>query len=109
MWIMTNRYLVSMKDPSLASSPSTNTNRYTTVLWTLTNSFSPFTSPLNEPERQRIAKLTLTMGSLKELSSLCSGLQSFFWFQYKEHKVCLTKIPTYGIFKLLSVIYFQNM
>ena len=23
--------------------------------------------------------------------------------------MCLTKIPTHGIFKLLSVIYFQNM
>ena len=38
------------------------------------------------------------MGSFKELSSLCSGLQNFFWFQYKEHKVCLTEIPTYSFF-----------
>ena len=49
------------------------------------------------------------MGRFEELSSLCSGSQNLFWFQYKEHKVCLTKIPTYGIFKLLSGIYFQNM
>ena len=62
-----------------------------------------------EPERQLIAKLIQLMGSFKELSSLCSGLQNFFWFRYKEHKMCLTKIPTYNIFKLLSVIYFQNM
>ena len=34
---------------------------------------------------------------------------NFLGFQYKEHKVCLTKIPTHGIFKLLLVIYFQNM
>ena len=45
------------------------------------------------------------MGRLLELSSLCFGLLNLFWFQYKEHKVCLTKIPMHGIFKLLSVIY----
>ena len=44
-----------------------------------------------------------------ELSFLCSGLQKRFCFQYKEHKVCLTKIPTYGIFQLMTVIYFQKM
>ena len=33
----------------------------------------------------------------------------FHWFQYKEHKVCLTKIPPQSMFKLLLVIYFQNM
>ena len=31
-------------------------------------------------------------------------MQNFLWFQYKEHKSCLTKIPTHGIFKLLSVL-----
>ena len=63
----------------------------------------------NEPERQLTPKLILPMGSFKELSSLCSGLHNLFWFQYKDHKVCLTQIPTYDIFKLLSVIFFQNM
>ena len=47
------------------------------------------------------------MGRLYELSSLFSGLQNFFLFQYTEHKVCLTKIPTHSIFKLRSVIYFK--
>ena len=49
------------------------------------------------------------MGIFLELSSLCSGLQKRFWFQNKEDKVRLTKIPIYGIFKLLLVIYFQKM
>ena len=53
--------------------------------------------------------LLCPMGRLLELSSLCSGLQYLFWFQYKKHKVYLTKIPTHGMFKLLSVIYFDNM
>ena len=61
----------------------------------------------NEPERQLIDKLILPMGRFEELSSLCCGSQNLFWFQYKEHKVCLTKIPTNGIFKLLSGINFQ--
>ena len=63
----------------------------------------------NEPERQLIAKLTLPHGKILKVIVLCSGIQSFFWFQYKEHGVCLTKIPMHDIFKLLSVIYFQNM
>ena len=62
----------------------------------------------NELERHLIAKLILPMGSFKELSSLCSGLQNYFWFQYKEHKVCLTKIPTNDIFILLSFIFFPK-
>ena len=49
------------------------------------------------------------MGRILELSSLCSGLQNLFWVQYKGHKVCLSKILTHGIFKLLSEKYFQNM
>ena len=63
----------------------------------------------NEPERQFIGKLILPTGTFKKLSSLCSGLQNFFWFQYKQCKLCLTKIPTVDFFKLLSAIYFQNM
>ena len=45
----------------------------------------------------------------QDLSFLCSGLQHFFWVQYKEQKVCLTKIPKQSIFKVQSAIYFQNM
>ena len=45
------------------------------------------------------------MGSFKELSPLSSGLQNFFLFQYKEHKVSLTKIPAYNLFFLTTVGY----
>ena len=44
------------------------------------------------------------MGRLYELSSLYSGLQNLFWFQYKEHKVGLTKIPMHSIFKLVTTV-----
>ena len=33
----------------------------------------------NKPERQRIAELILPMGRFLELSTICSGLQDFFW------------------------------
>ena len=61
----------------------------------------------NEPECQLIAKLTLPHRKIIRVITPFSGLQNLFWFQYKEHKVCLTKIPTHGIFKLLSVIFFK--
>ena len=69
---------------------------------------SSFSIGMNQNVNSQL-NLLCPMGRLLELSSLWSGLQNLFWFQYKGHKVCLTKIPTHGIFKLLSVIYHQNI
>ena len=61
-----------------------------------------------EPEHRLIAKHTLSHGKIIRVLSPLFWFTKLFWFQYKEHKVCLTKKTTNVIFKILSAIYFQK-
>ena len=65
----------------------------------------------NKPESQLIAKLILPNKNILRDNPFVLVYKKLLWFQYKEHKVCLRKIPTQGMFKQLSTadIYYQNM
>ena len=56
--------------------------------------FSKEKSGYNEPECQLIAKRILPHRYILKVIFLSSGLQNFFLFQCKAHKMCLRKLPT---------------
>ena len=49
----------------------------------------------NKPESQLIAELILHNEKILRDIIILFWFTKLLWFQYKEHKVCLTKIPTY--------------
>ena len=64
---------------------------------------------LYEPERQRIAKFTLPYGNIIRVIFALFWFTQFSLVSIQKAESVLAKNTNAGIFKLLSVIYFQNM